>query len=89
MMSRVSSIPTYKLWNISEEMYLYTLQQSGTIQVLSEYYSMGIKLAMSATKDVMGTHKYSELTNEDLELIKQRESLVSFYEDRLIELKLL
>ncbi len=85
-MSRVSETPTWELWGISQSAWLYQLQTTGRLQMMIDHYNGGINLMEAANRDLVGSHKYADLTKKDLVLIGKRNSTIDFYRKRLAEL---
>ena len=87
-MARVESMPTHELWGISEEQWITYLTNSGSIDVLINYYEIGISMMEAINRDVLGTHRYSEIVGTDLERgLAKREKTIEFYRLRLKELE--
>ncbi len=84
---RVEDTPSWELWGISENQYLFLLQTSGQLATLVKYYEDGITMMGSANRDLIGANRYADLSKLELVLIGKRTKTIAFYEKRLKELK--
>ena len=80
-MGRLSKIPTWKLWGISRESYLYYYNKMNTV----DYHKMGIYYMTRANKEFADTHKIAEILEHKIYMA--RISTAKFYELRIDEAK--
>ena len=87
MSDRLKDVPTWVLWNVSKEVWLYHLQTTGKLQMLVDYYNNGIEMMLAANRDIVGNNQYRDIVNTELEVqMKQRDKTIRHYRDRLSEL---
>ena len=87
MSDRLKDVPTWVLWNVSKEVWLYHLQTTGKLQMLVDYYNNGIEMMLAANRDIVGNNQYRDIVNTELEVqMNQRDKTIRHYRDRLAEL---
>lgn len=87
-MSRIESKPTWELWGMSKEFWIYHLKTTGKFKLLVEYYESGISMMEAMNRDTIGTNKYKDIVGTDIEkTMFKRQKTISFYRKRLSELK--
>jgi len=87
-MARIDKIKTHQLWGTDEECYVEWLKKTETLEVMINYYEVGITMMEAKNRDMFGTdHLYSEIPPCVLEMCKARDVTIEFYRERLHELK--
>ena len=87
-MGRVSEVPTWELWGMAQETWIYYLQSNGLHDEMIFFYTRGIEVIAANRRDIIGTHSMGEITQSPLRSkLYELDSTLAFYERRLKELE--